>query len=524
MGIYLNPDNVGFKMILAGKIYIDKTMMLSTLNEFIDTGNNYICVSRPRRFGKTFASDMMCAYYSKGCNSRPIFDKMKVATAANYDEYLNKLNLIKIDVASEYQNARDKDNFLNKLTDFVKDEFVAQFPAINFAYAESIADCILKVYSVNGERFVVILDEYDCLVRDAIGTHVFADYLMFLNGLFKSNTLKPAIALAYITGILPVVRDRVQSKLNNFQEYTILDALELSEYIGFTQEEVIPLCRHYGVDFAECKQHYDGYSQNGYEIYNPESVVRCMLTKKFGNFWGRTSTYTVITDRIKHGYKGIKEDIIRMLAGENIKVNVTRYMNTMTDFITKDDVFTYLIHLGYLAYNEPDETCRIPNLEVRREWYNAIESLEEYSATDQIIKDSEELLNQTFMKNGDAVAKALDRSHIHVTSNRSYNNEDALMSAIYLAFIKAVDYYTIVKEMTTGKGFADVVYIPVFPGRPAMIIELKRNGSADSALNQIRERRYFDSLRHYQGSLLFVGINYDEATKTHTCAIQEFDI
>jgi hypothetical protein len=525
MGIYLNPGNVGFQKTLSADIYVDKSMLISKLNKFIDKSNQYICVSRPRRFGKTLATNMLCAYYSKGCDSREIFDKLKISKADNYEKYLNKLNFIKIDVASEYQNTKNKDKMLDKLTSFVKDEFKQEFPQVNFTHCESIADCMLRVYAASNETFVIILDEYDCLVRNNFGTHLFADYLEFLNGLFKSDTLRPAISLAYITGILPVVRDRVQSKLNNFEEYTILNAYELSEFVGFTEQEVKPLCKKYKVDFAKCKQEYDGYAQNGYEIYNPESVVKCMLKGEFGNFWGKTSTYAVITDRLKHNYKGAKEDIIKMISGENVPVNVTRYMNTMTDFHTKDDVFTYLIHLGYLAYNKEGSTCRIPNLEVRKEWNNAIEDMPDYSKTDEIIKASEELLEQTYLKNSAAVAAALDETHIHVTSNRNYNNENALASAVYIAFVHALNYYNCFKELTTGKGFADLVYVPVEkdPEHPAMIFELKHNQSTGKALQQIRSKQYFEALDNYKGHLLFVAINYDQDTKKHECEITEWE-
>jgi hypothetical protein len=349
------------------------------------------------------------------------------------------------------------------------------------------------VYSATNETFVIILDEYDCLVRDQFGTHLFADYLEFLNGLFKSNTLRPAISLAYITGILPVVRDRVQSKLNNFREYTILNAYNLAEFVGFTEEEVQPLCAQYNVDFARCKRMYDGYSQNGFEIYNPESVVMCMETKEFGNFWGKTSTYKVITDRLKHNYKGMKDDVIKMIAGENVKVDVDMFLNTMTDFNDKDDVFTYLIHLGYLAYNKDDGTCRIPNFEVRKEWHKAVSAMNGYEKTDEIIKASEELLNQTINKNADAVAKALDESHIHVTSNRNYNNEDALAAAIYIAYVHALNNYRIFKEVTAGKGFADLVFVPIHEDgeHQPIIIELKHNQSTGKALEQIKNKEYF---------------------------------
>ena len=522
MGIYLNPNNENFTRTTKREIYVDKTMMIAAMNRFMEVDNTYVCVSRPRRFGKTIAGNMLSAYYSKGCDSRALFAPFKISGDPGFASNLNKLNVIKIDMNSEYQNERDKDRLLDDLQDKIVAEFAGQFPDIVFDTNDSVGNCILKAYTQKDERFVIIIDEYDVLVRESVSPELFSQYLGFLNGLFKSNTLRPAISLAYITGILPVIRDRIQSKLNNFWEYTILDAEELAEYIGFTAPEVQALCEQYGVDYEECRRWYDGYRQHGFEIYNPESVVKCIQTKKFANFWSKTSTYAVIADRIQANFEGTKDDVIRMLAGESVDVNVTTYMNTMTEFHSKDDAFTYLIHIGYLAYNMDDETCRIPNNEIQQEWKNAVSVVEEYKVTDRIIKASKDLLAETLRLNADAVAKSLDESHIHVTSNRSYNNEDALQSAIYLSYIYALNKYTIVKEMTTGKGFSDVVFIPFVPDHPAMIIELKRNGSTESAIKQIREKRYFDSLSAYSGDLLFVGVNYDEDTKTHECKIEKF--
>ena len=523
MAIYLNPGNEGFRETLANDIYIDKTMLISELNKFIDKGNKYVCISRPRRFGKTIATNMMGAYYSKGCDSRELFKDLKISKADNYEKYLNKLNFISIDIASEYQNSLEKDQMLNNLTERVRKEFRAQFPKLKFSSKSSIADCIQNVYAATGERFVIILDEYDCLVRDEFGSDLFADYLKFLNGLFKSNTLRPAIALAYITGILPVVRDRVQSKLNNFEEYTILDARNLAEFVGFTKEEVIPLCEKYGMDYKQCQNEYNGYHQNGYEIFNPESVVKSMLYGELGSYWGKTSTFRVITDRLEHNYQGMKDDVVKMLAGENVEVNVDRYMNTMTDFITKDDVFTYLIHLGYLAYDKKTKTCRIPNFEVRKEWYYAVESMPDYSATDQIIKASRDAWNALLQKDHKAVAKALDESHIHVTSHRNFENEAALASAIYIAFVYALNNYTVIKEASAGKGIADVLYIPINSDdeHPAVIVELKYERSTSKALEQIKNKEYFRPFDDYKGKILLVAINYKK-NKTHSCRITEW--
>ncbi len=523
MGIYLNPGNANFKGVLKAPIYVDKTMMIKTLNEFIDRENKYICVSRPRRFGKTIASEMIAAYYSKGCDSHDIFDKLKISGEDGYEEKLNKYNVINIDLNSEYQNSRNKDKLISSLEADIAEEMKKQFPECDIRIGDSLAKNILRVHVDMGETFIILIDEYDVMVREQVPQELFDEFLSFLNGLFKSATLRPAISLAYLTGILPIVRDKIQSKLNNFEEYTILDARELTEYVGFVPEEVEALCKEWGMDYEDCRRWYDGYRQNGYEIYNPESVVKSMQDKKFSNYWGKTSSYRVINDRMEENFKGTKDAVIRMLSGEEVPVNVTQYLNTMDCFATLDDALTYLIHIGYLAYNEEEETCRIPNLEIRREWANAVAVMSGQETTDNIIKASKDLLNATVRGDEDAVAKALDESHIHVTSNRSYNNEDALQSAIYLAYIYALNKYTVIKEKTTGKGFADVVFIPFVPDMPAMIIELKHNKCAQSALDQIRDKKYFDSLKDYKGGLLFVGVNYDEKDKTHECRIERFE-
>ena len=522
MGIYLNPGNKNFKEILRGDIYVDKTMMISVMNRFIDKGNKYICISRPRRFGKTITGNMLSAYYSKGCDSRELFKGLKIYDTPEFEEKLGKYNVIKLDLNSEYQNTRDKDNLIEIISEKIKTEMRPVFPEVELSDMDTLGESLLKIYAATEQTFIIIIDEYDVLVREQVEEELFKKYLSFLNGLFKSDTLRPAISLAYLTGILPVIRDKIQSKLNNFEEYTILNAYELTEFVGLIPDEVEKLCRQYDMDYAECRNWYNGYHQNGYEIYNPESVVKSMLKKQYGSYWGKTSTYEAIAERIRMNFSGTKGAVIEMLAGGEADVNVTRYMNTMSSFTSKNDLFTYLIHLGYLSYDEEERTCRIPNKEVRQEWFFAIETESEYETTNQIIESSKTLLKDTLAGDEEAVAAALDISHIHVTTNRSYNNEDALQSAIYLAFIYALNFYTCIREATAGRGFADVVYIPIKQGRPAMIIELKRNGTVKSALDQIKEKRYFDCLEHYQGDLVFVGINYDETKKTHTCKIEYF--
>ncbi len=533
MGLYLNPGFGNFNEILKTGLYVDKTMMIDYMNRYMKTEYKYICFSRPRRCGKTVAGNMLAAYYSKGCDSSKIFAALKIAGVPGYAEKMNRYNVIKIDLNAEYQITKNRALFIDKLETKINKELAMAFPNADIDIEDSLALSILNAYADSGEPFIIIIDEYDILVREQVPDSLFSEYLRFLNGLFKNDTLRPAIALAYLTGILPIVRERIQSKLNNFVEYTMLDAKELAEFVGFTSQEVQELCTRFDMDFETCRHWYNGYRQHGFEIYTPRSVAMAMWHHDFDNYWTRTSSYEAISDPLRMDFDGIQEKITRMLAGERVPVDTTFYINTTDSagFKSCDDVLTFLIHLGYLAFDAADEhapdagTCRIPNIEIRNQWNKALSVSKGYEATTRIIQASQQLLEDTAKGDADAVARALDESHIHVTSNRSYNNEDALQSAIYLAYLYAVNDYTVIREMTTGKGFADVVFIPVrnLPARPAMVIELKRNGCTESALDQIREKKYFDSLAHYQGNLLFVGINYDEKEKTHTCKIEQFE-
>lgn len=527
MGIYLNPGNDVFAKITRQPIYVDKSGIISSLNGIMEHGNEYVCVSRPRRFGKTVVGNLISSFYSRGCDSHSLFDGSKISKDADYEKYLNKLNVIQLDINSEYQNENGSEDLISIINKKVSLELKSAYPKIEIDENDSIATNIIKIWSETYHTFVIILDEYDVLVRASVEGNIseklFNSYLNFLNGLFKSNTVRPAIALAYLTGILPIVREKIQSKLNNFDEYTMIRPGKLAEFIGFTEDEVKSLCEEYDVDFAECKRWYDGYRLKNFDIYNPRSVVMAIEEKEFASYWSATSTFEVISDYIGMNFDGTKEAVIKMISGGRADVDVTSFKNTMTDFKCADDVFTYLIHLGYLSYDPAEEQCYIPNSEVRKEWINAVKISADYSVTSKIIQDSKELLEETIEGNEEAVAQSLDESHINVSSNRTYNNEDSLHSAIYLSYMYALNKYMNIKEMTSGKGFADAVYIPFVKNYPALVIELKHNNNANSAIKQIKEKKYMKALENYSGEILLVGITYDEETKKHTCKIERVE-
>ncbi len=521
MGIYLNPNNVLLRQSRKSEIFIDKSMMIAELNKLVDTENKFLCISRPRRFGKSMAGNMIAAYYSKGCDSRELFKDLKIAQDKSYEEYLNRLNVIKIDLNAEYMMVKDKPNLIEIISEKVKAELSVAF-GIQFSEAESLPESLIKVYAVTGETFVVIIDEYDVLVREKVPQNLFDDYLRFLNAMFKNSTLSPAISLAYLTGILPIVRDKIQSKLNLFTEYSMTNPMNLAEFVGFTAEETKALCEQYGMDYAECKRWYDGYDlKTVKEVFSPRSVVSAMQNREYGSYWTQTGSYEALKLYILMNFDGMKDDVVKMMGGGKVHVEVDSYLNTMTDFHGKDDVFTYLIHLGYLAYDRKEQLCYIPNEEIRKQWVISVQYEQDYAPIIKLVNDSKQLLEATINKDEAAVAAALTEAHTRVTNPLTYNNEASFQSAIGLAFFYANLKYTVIKELPTGKGYADLALIPYVPNIPAMIIELKNNKSAESAINQIKEKKYDDLLEHYRGSLLFVGINYDADTKEHQCKIEE---
>ena len=540
MGIYVNPGNENLKEALRSKIFVDKSLFICKISEFLNTQQKYVCVSRPRRFGKSMIGNLMKAYFSKGCDSREIFENLKIANPPKDDAQsenvqknppfdfrtnLNKFNVLSIDLGAMFSSSQDKKDILTNLKNWLLKDFRKEFPDIEFSESDPVSKMILDVYDKTKIQFIIIIDEYDVLVRERIPEDIFKSYLELLNSLFKNNELSPAIALAYLTGILPIVRDKVQSKLNVFKESTMLSPFGMEEFFGFTKEETEALCNEYGMDFSECENWYDGYrigETKKISIYNPNSVVEAMMRRKFRNYWHSTGSYEVVSDYIKLDYDGVKTAVIEMLSGREVSVNAADFENSLGKINTKDDVLTYLIHLGYLNYDDETELCRIPNKEIRQEWEKAIKVAGNFSKIAEMIKDSDKLLYLAQNGVSEEVAAALDKAHTEVTSALNYNFESSLQAAIIFAFYTARTKYTIIQELTTGYGFADMGFIPLDKKDPAMIIELKYDKDAETAITQIKEKKYPKVFENYLDNLLLVGVNYDKTTKIHECVIEKY--
>ena len=425
MGVYVNPGNENFSSYLRDEIYVDKTGMLSVLNRKIGTSGRFVCVSRPRRFGKTMTGNMIAAYYGRGCDSSELFENLKISSDSSYADHLNKYILLHLDIGGFWSRFRDE--AVKVMVEKVMDDFKAEFKEIDFSKSQDVADCIESVSLGTGAKFVTVLDEYDVLMRDEkASASLLNDYLLFLNGIFKNNSTVRFIALAYLTGILPIIKEKAQSKLNNFKEYTILESGDLSPFVGFTDDEVRNLCSKYGMSYVECKAWYDGYRLGDYEIYDPRSVVDAMEKHKFGRYWTPTSSYQPILDCLVFDDSELKRNVEAMIFGDESPVNTMKYTNTIESLTTRDNILTYLCHLGYLAVSNGGRCCRIPNMEVRFEWVDAMEDSRKYDWIVKFIRNSEKLLESAWSGDGAAVAKAMDEAHRKITSSLSYNNEQSM--------------------------------------------------------------------------------------------------
>lgn len=527
MGSYLNPGSERFQSSLRSQIYVDKTLLIEQVNRVVRTEQKFICVSRPRRFGKSMAADMLSAYYGRN-DTKQLFDGLKIAKTEAYKEHLNQYDVLKINMQEFLSATNSMDEMLERLQKYILFDLLDQYDSMRYRDEKNLIQVMKDIFAKTNRPFVIMIDEWDCMFREyAHDTEAQKKYLDFLRAWLKDQDY---VALAYMTGILPIKKYGSHSALNMFMEYSMIDPGNLAPFFGFTEEEVEELCEEYEMSFEEAKAWYDGYellteTKNGairYAMYSPKSVVEAMLRHKFGTYWNQTETYEALKVYIQMNMDGLKDAVVRMLAGGRVEINTGTFSNDMTTFATKDDVLTLLVHLGYLTYSESDRTVSIPNKEVSKEYINAISTMD-WREVMRSVEASRNLLQALWDMDEEAVAQGIDQAHEEIAILQ-YNDENSLSCTIHLAFYFAKEYYNIVRELPTGKGFADVCFLPrkKHMDKPAVIIELKKDKSAQGAIAQIKEKNYVRALEDYQGNLLLAGINYDK-DKKHTCIIEKIE-
>ena len=548
MGIYLNPGSDRYEEALRTEIYVDKTNMISFLNSVVNTKRKYVAVSRPRRFGKTTTADMISAYYDCSINARDLFEDKKISTnpklyeagregkKSPWDIYLNKFYVIHVNMVDLATETGSIPEMLFSLEKAVMRELREEWPNADRDMQGGLRLLMQEIYNREKARFVIVIDEWDCIFRefkeDTDGQRL---YLDFLRDWLKD---KSYIALAYITGILPIKKYGQHSALNMFGEYSMLQPQQLAEYVGFTDEEVRELCEKHGRSYNDIKAWYDGYDLYGiippgekepeeYQIYNPYSVVQAVITGRICDYWNATETYEALSVHINRNFDGLKDMVMLLMEGKRIPVNTRKYQNDMSSMANADDVLTLLIHLGYLAYDSERRESYIPNREILDEYRNTVEGNGEWDQLYSVLARSQKLLEATWAGDEDEVARLVEDAHMRA-GNLTYNSEAALSYAVRLAYFNAEQYYTLIPEMQAGRGYADLAYIPSpkYPDKPAILVELKWNKDAETAMTQILDRRYPDSLEKYRGNIILVAIDYNKEVtsgckgyKHHSCRI-----
>ena len=525
MGIYINRGNREFRDIVTHD-YVDKTCLIPIVNATLNSEKRYSCVTRCRRFGKSMAAKMLCAYYDKSCDSRELFRGLKAEKDRSFETYLNKYYVIWVDMTDFTTRFRREKEIVKIIQNKIINDILSEFPQISRQDDDDLMEILYRISESTDERFVMIIDEWDAILRE-MGTdeYITTSYVDLLRRLFKGSGSNTVFAGAYLTGILPIKRYNTESALNNFREYTMINPGKMATSLGFTHKEVEELCSNFGMDIKEMERWYDGYRiGDESHIFNPYSVMRAIDDNRYQSYWTTTSAYDSVITYIQMNFDGLKDDIIRMLSGERVYVDTTEFLNDMRIVRSKNDVFTVLIHLGYLAYDGDTQECYIPNKEVADEMNNAVEDTSWTRLVDSIIA-SQELLDATISGNEQAVAQAIDKAHDDHTSILSYNDENSLACVLTMAYIWARNEYVIHREYATGKGYADLVMIPRRNvNKPALVIELKFNHSIDTAIDQIKRKAYPSKIAEYTGDILLVGINYDKETKLHTCKIERLTI
>ena len=379
MGSYLNPGATSFRNSLRSEIYIDKSGLIEKTNKRIHTEQRYICVSRPRRFGKSMAANMLAAYYGREENTEELFDNLKISKESSYREHLNQYDVIRINMQEFLSISRSVEEMLHLLQTRLMRELKRKYP--EYVDSEHLVFAMQDIYAETKCQFVILIDEWDCMFREYkedVGSQ--KKYLDFLRMWLKD---KEYIALAYMTGILPIKKYGSHSALNMFAEYSMLNPRDMAEFFGFTEDEVKSLCSQYGRSFEEAQAWYDGYelvtlegnNRKTYAMYSPKSVVDAMLSGIYDNYWNQTETYEALKIYISMNVDGLKDAVVRMLAGDRIEINTGTFSNDMTSFQGRDDILTLLVHLGYLSYHWLDKTVTIPNKEVSQEYINAISTM-----------------------------------------------------------------------------------------------------------------------------------------------------
>ncbi len=529
--------------------FVDKSLLLKELFPLVDAGNKHICITRPRRFGKSIMAAMVAAFFGKGEDSSAVFDSLKIAKnktdkksvtsgehlvqkkTVDYKKYMNQYNVIYINFIPYANRSENYIDFITAITELLQDDIRDSFPDIRFRKSGTLFQDLAAVFMQTGEKFIIVMDEWDCIFhKDYISNNDRKDFISWLATLTKDTGY---VALTYMTGVLPITKYSSGSTINNFAEYTMAVQPKYSEYFGFSDAEVDMLYRRYLkiednplVAREDLRLWYDGYcTAGGIKLYNPRSVVLALSNNCLGSYWTNTGPYDELSRYIVNDVDDIKKDIALMVAGESVKANVREYAASSMNLSTRNEILSAMVVYGFLDYSEGE--VRIPNKELMNEFIDTIRERKDLGYINRLALESDRMLQATLKGDTKTMEEVLQFAHDTEAPLLDYNNETELTAIVNLVYLSARDTYKVEREDKAGQGYVDFIFYPDKLGNDGIILELKVDDMPEAAIKQIKDRNYalkfvgkMAEKERYTGSVLLVGIGYDKKNKDHHCKVE----
>ncbi|MCD8074452.1 MAG: ATP-binding protein [Lachnospiraceae bacterium] len=547
MGYYLNSTQVFslYKSEVDSPYFVDKSLLLKELFPLVRAGNKHICITRPRRFGKSVMAAMVGAFFSKGIDCSSIFDSLKIAQksqessaeiaaadeAFDYREYMNQYNVIYINFIKSVNTSKSYDEFIKNVEMFIIRDLRKSFPDVDYWKGLSLVDFLGMIHEDTQEKFILIFDEWDCIFHKAYTTN--EDKKNFINWLAAMTKDTGYVALSYMTGVLPIAKYSSGSTINNFDEYTMAIQPKFSEYFGFTDEEVDMLYDRYLKRTASpvvtregLRLWYDGYHTAGGErLYNPRSVVKALSNNCLASYWTSSGQYMEIAAYIANDRVDVKKDVALMVAEEAVPAKIEEYAATSMNLTTRNEILSAMVVYGFLNYE--DGKVHIPNRELMDEFAKTIRERKNLGYINRLAAESDRMLNATLKGDTKTMEEILAFAHNTETPLLDYNDETELTAVVNLVYLAARDSYYVERENKAGKGFVDFIFYPERAGEDGIILELKVDDTPETAIAQIKDRKYMLKFqgkmaerKRHTGRVLLVGIGYEKKEKEHHCKIE----
>lgn len=538
MGTYLNsitPYTL-YKSESLSLYFVDKTLMLRELFPYVSAGNRHICITRPRRFGKTIMANMISSFFQKASDSSDVFDSLAISQVDDYRRYKNQYNVIRIDFSKMPRNCDSYTQYIERIEALLIEDVKEAFPQVKINEADAVGDILESVFVQCGEKFIFVLDEWDFIFhRDFINEIDKEKYVAFLSNLLKD---RPYVVLSYMTGILPIAKYSSGSELNMFAEFTMVNSPMFGEYFGFTDDEVDDLYRRY---IVECdRQHkeksvtrkglrdwYNGYyTKSGERVYNPRSVVFALQFNNLANYWTSSGPYDEIYYYIRNNISDVRDDLALMISGESVTAKIQEYAATSMNLSTRDEIYSAMVVYGFLSYLN-GKVC-IPNRELMEKFDELLVKNESLGYVYRLAKESEKMLKATLAGDTLTMERILEFAHNTEVPLLSYNHETELSAIVNLVYLAARDSYRVEREDKAGTGYVDFIFYPYDTTADCIILELKVDHTPDEAIAQIIDKKYalkfmpkLAGQKIYTGRILAVGIGYWKESKKHSCKVEE---